>query len=172
VSLAVGRISQVLDPAVAAERDAQILRGEMPPPPESPALTGGALHGAAPPVGGLFPQARIASAAGDGLLHDVFGHGFLVVSAAGDPHAVLDANAEALLRAIGATVLWLGDEGPATFRDPSGATQAFFDEAGAAAMIVRPDHYVAGVARELSELPALIAELAAKMSVRASPLLV
>jgi hypothetical protein len=161
----------VLDPVVAAERDAKILAGEMPPPPESPTLTAGVLQlesdgSARSPVGGLFVQAPIESATGDGLLHDVFGHGFLVVSVAGDPRAAIDADAEAVLQAIGATVIWLGDAGPGAFRDPTGATQAFCDEAGAAAMVVRPDHYVAGATRDLSELSPLVVDLASKMSVR------
>jgi 2-polyprenyl-6-methoxyphenol hydroxylase-like FAD-dependent oxidoreductase len=170
-SLAVGRVSQVLDPVVAAERDAKILAGEMPPPPESPTLTAGVLQlesdgSARPPVGGLFVQAPIESATGDGLLHDVVGHGFLVVSVAGDPRAAIDADAEGALQAIGATVIWLGDAGPGAFRDPTGATQAFCDEAGAAAMVVRPDHYIAGAVRDLSELSPLVVDLASKMSVR------
>jgi hypothetical protein len=160
----------VLDPVVAAERDAKILAGEMPPPPESPTLTAGVLQLdsggiARPPVGGLFVQAPIESAVGNGLLHDVFGHGFLVVSAAGDPRAAIDADAEAVLRAVGATVIWLGDGGPGAFRDPTGATKAFCDEVGAAAVIVRPDHYVAGAVGDLSELSPLVADLAARMSV-------
>jgi 2-polyprenyl-6-methoxyphenol hydroxylase-like FAD-dependent oxidoreductase len=171
VSLAVGRVSHVLDPVVAAERDAKILAGEMPPLPDSPTLTAGVLQlepdgVAKPPVGGLFVQSAIESATGDGLLHDVFGHGFLVVSAAGDPRDAIDAEAEAVLRAIDATVIWLGDGGPGAFRDPTGAMKAFFEETGAAAMVVRPDHYVAGAVGELGELSPLVADLASKLSVR------
>jgi 2-polyprenyl-6-methoxyphenol hydroxylase-like FAD-dependent oxidoreductase len=173
ISLAVGRVSHVLDPIAAAERDAKILAGEMPPLPDSPTLTGGVLQpGAKAPVGGLFVQASIESAMGSGLLHDVVGHGFLVVSAAGDPRDAIDAEAEAVLRAIGATVIWLGDSGPGAFRDSTGATQAFFDDAGASAMVVRPDHYVAGTVADLSELSALVAELGSKMSMRSSARLV
>jgi 3-(3-hydroxy-phenyl)propionate hydroxylase len=172
VSLTVGRVSQVLDPAVAAERDAKILAGEMPPLPDSPTLTAGVLQlgsdgVATPPVGGLFVQAPVESAIGNGLLHDVFGHGFLVVSAAGDPRGAIDAQAEAALQAIGARVIWLGEGGgPTAFGDPTGATKAFFEDAGAAAVVVRPDHYIAGAVKDPGELSPLIAELAAKMSVR------
>jgi 3-(3-hydroxy-phenyl)propionate hydroxylase len=171
VSLAVGRVSHVLDAVVAAERDAKILAGEMPPLPDSPTLTAGVLKVGPegvprPPVGGLFVQAPIESAIGNGLLHDVFGHGFLVVSAGGDPHGAIDDEADAALRAIGAAVIWLGDDGPGSFMDPTGATKAFFAEVGAVAMVVRPDHYVAGAVGDLSELSALVLDLASKMSVR------
>ena len=44
----------------------------------------------------------------------------------------------------------------------------FAADAGAAAMVVRPDHYVAGAVTDLSELSALVAELAPKMSMRSS----
>jgi hypothetical protein len=173
VSLAVGRVSHVLDEVAAAERDARILAGDMPPLPESPSLGGGVLQAAAgPPAGGLFVQAPIESARGCGLLHDVAGHGFLIVSAAGDPAAAIEPEAEALLRAIGARLIWLGDGGAGSFRDPTGATRAFFEDAGAAAMVVRPDHYVAGAVADLSELSALVMELAAKMSIRSSAQLV
>jgi 3-(3-hydroxy-phenyl)propionate hydroxylase len=170
VSLAVGRVSQVLDPSAAAERDAKIRGGEMPPLPDSPTLTAGVVQldaggTARPPVGGLFIQAPIESETGDGLLHDVFGHGFLVVSVAGDPRAAIDADAEAVLQAIDATVIWLGDGGPGAFRDPSGATKAFCDAAGAAAMVVRPDHYIAGAVGDLGELSLLVADLASELSV-------
>jgi len=171
VSLAVGRVSHVLDPAVAAERDAKILAGEMPPLPDSPMLTAGVLQLAPdgiakPPVGRLFVQAPIESAMGNGLLHDVFGHGFLLVSAAGDPRAAIDADAEAVLQAIDATVIWLGDGCAGAFRDVTGATKAFCEEVGAAAMVVRPDHYIAGAVRDLGELSSLVLDLGSKLSVR------
>jgi 3-(3-hydroxy-phenyl)propionate hydroxylase len=173
VSLAVGRVSHVLDPVAAAERDARILAGEMPPLPDSPTLTDGVLQSdARAPIGGLFVQAPIESAKGSGLLHDVVGHGFLVVSAAGDPRPAIDAEAEAVLGAIGAAVIWLGEDDPGSFADPTGAIKAFFEDAGAAAMVVRPDHYVAGAVADLSELSTLIADLASKMSVRSSAQLV
>jgi 3-(3-hydroxy-phenyl)propionate hydroxylase len=170
-SLAVGRVSHVLDPVAAAERDAKILAGETPRLPAAPPLSAGVLQRgpegvARAPVGGLFVQAPIETGAGSGLLHDIVGHGFLVVSAAGDPRARITAHADALLRAIRATVIWLGDDGPGSFRDPTGATMAFFAEAGAAAMVVRPDHYVAGAVDDLGDLSGLVADLAAKMSVR------
>jgi 3-(3-hydroxy-phenyl)propionate hydroxylase len=169
VSLAVGRVSHVLDPVAAAERDAAILAGEMPPLPESPTLTGGVLQSdAKAPVGDLFVQAPVESAMGAGLLHDVAGHGFLIVSVAGDPRHAIDAEAEVVLAAIDANVIWVGEGGPGAFRDPTGATQAFFADAGASAMVVRPDHYVAGAVADLSELSALVAELAPKLSIRSS----
>jgi 3-(3-hydroxy-phenyl)propionate hydroxylase len=172
VSLAVGRVSHVLDPLAAAERDASILSGDMPPLPDSPALTAGVVQDEPlAPVGGLFVQAPIESEDGSGLLHDVVGHGFLVVCGS-DPRDAISEQTRALLRTLDATVIWLGDGGPGSFRDPTGATKAFLDDAGAAAMVVRPDHYVAGVVAELSALPALVAELAAKLSLRSSAQLV
>jgi hypothetical protein len=132
----------------------------------------GALQSDKAPVGGLFVQAPIEGAMGSGLLHDVVGHGFLVVSVAGDPRNFIDAEAEAMLDAIGAIVIRLGDKGPRTFTDPTGAVRAFFEEAAAAAMVVRPDHYVAGVVADLTELSALLADLAPKMSLRSSAQLV
>jgi 3-(3-hydroxy-phenyl)propionate hydroxylase len=173
VSLAVGRVSHVLDPAAAAERDAKMLAGEMPPLPDSPTLTSGVLQAdARPPVGGLFVQAPVQTVTHSGLLHDVFGHGFLLVSADGDPRAAIDAEAAAVLRSIDATVVWLGDEGARAFKDPTGATKAFFDEAGVAAVLVRPDHYVAGAVADLSELSELLAELGSTLSLRSSARLV
>jgi 2-polyprenyl-6-methoxyphenol hydroxylase-like FAD-dependent oxidoreductase len=168
-SLAVGRVSHVLDPVAAAERDTMILSGKMPPLPAPPILTTGILRVDSdavpvPPAGTQFVQAPIESAIGDGPLHEVVGHGFLVVSAAGDPRSEIDPQAESMLGAIGATVIWLGDgtqEG--SFRDPTGRTQAFFDDAGVAAVVVRPDYYIAGAVDDLADVSNLIQELAAKM---------
>jgi 2-polyprenyl-6-methoxyphenol hydroxylase-like FAD-dependent oxidoreductase len=168
-SLAVGRVSHVLDPVVAAERDAMILSGNMPPLPARPILRNGVVQVDSggvpvPPAGTQYVQALIETVTGDGLLHDVVGHGFLVVSAAGDPRSAIDSAAESVLDAIAATVLWLGDgDEEGSFRDPTGRTRAFFDEFGVAAVVVRPDYYVAGAVAELAELSDLIQELGTKM---------
>ncbi len=168
-SIAVGSISQVLDPVVAAERDDKLLSGDMPPLPPPPGLTAGVLsldpHGQpVPPAGTLFVQAPIESTMGDGLLHDVVGHGFLVVSAAGDPRTSIDADADSVLRTIGATVIWIGDGQDGSFRDPTGRMKAFFEESGLAVAVARPDYYVAGAVDDLDGLSELIHELGKKMA--------
>jgi 2-polyprenyl-6-methoxyphenol hydroxylase-like FAD-dependent oxidoreductase len=168
-SLAVGRVSHVLDPVVAAERDAMILSGNMPPLPAPPILSNGIVQVdpggvPVPPVGTQYVQALIETATGDGPLHDVVGHGFLVVSSAGDPRSAIDPPAESVLDAIAATVLWLGDgDEEGSFRDPTGRTRTFFDEFGVVAVVVRPDYYVAGAVAELADLSDLIQELGTKM---------
>ncbi len=44
------------------------------------------------------------------------------------------------------------------FADP--AVDAWLDEHGATAVILRPDHYVWGIARSVDELPGLVDQLA------------
>ena len=170
-SLAVGRVSHVLDPVLAAERDARILAGEGPALPPPPSLTTGILQMGddglpVAPAGTFFVQAPIESSMGDGLLHDVVGHGFLVVCAAGDPGPAIDADADAVLEALCAKTIWLGSGDGRSFRDPTGRTQAFFDDSGISAVIVRPDSYIAGAVHDLGELSGLIHDLGRDLGLR------
>src|SRR5690606_36634949 len=55
--------------------------------------------------------------------------------------------------------LWVGDGDRVVFPE----VDAWLDEHGAAAVTVRPDHYVWGIARDLDELPALVGQLARQL---------
>ncbi|RZU74951.1 3-(3-hydroxy-phenyl)propionate hydroxylase [Micromonospora kangleipakensis] len=168
-SITVGSISQVLDPEIAAARDAQLLAGELPPLPPPPRLISGALSCdgsglSRPPVGELFPQAEVNVGDRSGLLHDVVGHGFLLVSAGGPPN--LDDAARAVLQTLCARVLVLGDGTDGTVRDETGRIRAFFADNQISAALVRPDYYVSSAATTMDCASDAVREVAAPLSLR------
>jgi 3-(3-hydroxy-phenyl)propionate hydroxylase len=170
-SIAVGLISQVLDPDIAAERDAKLLSGDVPPLPAPPSLTSGALvtdgsGSSTPPVGELFPQAPVTVGDKHGLLHDVVGHGFLLISAA-DDESPLNGEARAVLERIDATVLRIGDGANGTLRDETGRIVAFLAETGTVVALIRPDYYVAGAVATVQDTSAMLAKVATALQVRA-----
>ena len=181
MSVELGKVICVTDPAQAAQRDAfMISQGADParilPPLPPSTLTGGVLHRSdrgepAPGAGVLTPQARVTYQGRTGLLDEVIGAGFLLVGVE-DPASVLDDGQKAFLNAIGAHVLHLVPAGaepePSAERrtagsnrviDIDGASLAHFATAGHVAALIRPDHYLFGSAHSLAEVPGLVDEL-------------
>lgn len=165
-----GRIICELDPGKAAARDAKMLSEKGDPPAVQyrqsliPGLAEGALcsdQGA--PVGMRFPQPRIASATGICLLDDVIGTSFRLVASS---DVALVEIPEALRRtviALDGVVLSLADTGSSqslgsgkwSIVEAEGVLSAWLREHGLLAALVRPDHYVFAVARQLSDLTAM-----------------
>ena len=156
LSLAMGRVSCELDPASAAERDARLRRAGVEPPP-FPHLEDGILTGA-PPSGSLAVQGFVEEGGRAGRLDDVIGPRFVVVSRGSDPRSQLDDQALSFLERIGARIVHLGD-GPADVRDVDGALTSWLSAHDASAIVIRPDAYVFGVARDAAGLHAVLAEL-------------
>ena len=161
LSITVGKISCTFDAEEARQRDDALLSGNAPPLPGFPTLAGGVLSPDAAgelhaPVGEFFVQAPVAGPPGEGLLHDVVGHGFLLVGADGDPRAALGEEELALLEWLGCRVWFLGESVDGGLADPIGAIAGWFEEHGIAAALVRPDYYVAGTVDEYAELPGLV----------------
>ena len=138
-----GGIIQTTDPAVAAQRDAEMANG--PPKMESlkPAL-GPGLHGAAPaPAGTLSRQPRLA----DGRRLD---------DAVGSRFALLRT------RRVAGNGNW-PESTIAAFGDDHAEVGAYLEVLGSDAVVIRPDRYILGVART----PAELAAVAAKIPLRA-----
>jgi 3-(3-hydroxy-phenyl)propionate hydroxylase len=152
---AIGRVICEQDPVAAAARDARILaegggaprtitRQEIVPP-----LTTGLLATQAKAANGtLFPQPWILRDGKRVLLDAVSGAGWRLVL---DGRHGLSAPADAHIDAI-----TIGGSGLA---EESGVAARWFDRHGCSAALVRPDHYVYGVAADAPELAALLAEL-------------
>jgi 3-(3-hydroxy-phenyl)propionate hydroxylase len=146
LAVRLGDVIQTTDAAVAAERDRRFAAGspeifEFPAPGLGPGLHGG---GGAP-VGQPFPQPELA----DGrLLDEATGTRFCVLGR----RAMLD-SADTATRAAwqAADVAEIDDSHPAI-----GAWLAAND---AAAVLVRPDRYIAGTARDAGGLALLTAHL-------------
>ena len=129
-AIGLGRMICMLDPAMAAQRDAGLLAmraaGQMPPPPLLPTLDQGCLMGG-PESGALFFQPLV-----DGQrLDDILGDGAWLISAgplAGHPATIGHFP--------------IGSDQLAAFNVP---LQAWLAERNVEAVLVRPDRHVFGI---------------------------
>ncbi|CCD84459.1 putative FAD-binding monooxygenase; putative 3-(3-hydroxy-phenyl)propionate hydroxylase [Bradyrhizobium sp. ORS 285] len=153
---AIGRVICEQEPVAAAARDARILaegggsprtitRQEIVPP-----LTTGLLASKPSAANGtLFPQPWILRDGGRALLDTITGTGWRLVL---DGTAPIDsATAPADI-----TTIIVGGSG---LHEESGVVARWFERHGCRAALVRPDHYVYGVAKDAPELAALLSEL-------------
>jgi 2-polyprenyl-6-methoxyphenol hydroxylase-like FAD-dependent oxidoreductase len=161
MSVAMGQISCVLDPAAAAARDVALRSGELPPPPPLPRLGPGAHlgtegEGVSRLAGGLAVQGTISQVRhGDtytGRTGDVLGPGFVLVIDGPLPDGVAARAAEFDVRLAA-----LGD----TVTDVDGELTGWLRGAGAAAVLVRPDGYVFGSAPDAGGAAGLLDALEA-----------
>jgi 3-(3-hydroxy-phenyl)propionate hydroxylase len=167
ISIAVGKISCMTKPKEAAARDEAFLSGTVPPLPAFPQLSAGIIEAgaAASAAGQLFVQSTIALDGRTGLLHDVLGHGFLVVGRDDDPRRSLQPHHVEVLDRIGARSAWISDVGDSEgFADTTGAVKDFFAAHKAAVCIVRPDYYIYGACTHEDELGAMVDRLASRLS--------
>lgn len=146
MSIFLGKIICVPDPAAAAERDRDFFEGRVPPPPPFPGLTGGLLrHEASGAIsdgaGLLSPHVDLETDGVRKRLDEVTGGGFLLIGREFDPSKVLDADAAEAMAMIGGRFLHVGEGGMA---DAEGRLDAFLDARGWDVMIVRPDFYIYG----------------------------
>ena len=162
MSIYLGKIICIPDPQAAADRDQAFLSGDAEPAPPFPQLVGGLLHretsGALQVGAGLLsPHVELAYGDERVRLDDLTGGNasFVVISRAFDAEAVLDAHHRAALATVGAVYLQLG----CSMRDLDGRLVGFLRAQGWTSMIVRPDYYVYGGARDHDGLRALAADL-------------
>lgn len=147
-SLAAWSMMVESDPEKVAARDAYLRSGHAEFPPLPPLLDG-VLHrerdgSVAWPSGALGPQGRVRLDGRDGLLDDLVGFGFQLISA--EPlDDVLDPGRVQRLQAIGVRVVVLGS-GPGQAQDLDGTYTRFLAEHGATAFLGRPDFYLFGLA--------------------------
>jgi 3-(3-hydroxy-phenyl)propionate hydroxylase len=154
------------DPAKAAGRDAYLRSGEAHVPP-MPTLTTGTLQRntdgeVAIPVGALSPQGKVRIGDREGLLDDLVGFGFQLISSFPLDDVLTEAQRDALAL-IGAKVLVLGD-GDGQMIDLDGTYADFLAEHRIGAFISRPDFYVFGTADSPSDVSALVEDLLQQLS--------
>ena len=159
----IGRNICERDPAKARARDADLIAlagGSVKSVPRQdliPPLDCGLLAPAAAAANGaLFPQPRVKADGKSMLLDDVAGHGLRLMLGAD-----ADAGRVAALKSVkrcGAQVVQVGGKG---WPEEDGIAAAWFARHGAVAALVRPDHYVYGVASTLEGIEALAASFAA-----------
>jgi 3-(3-hydroxy-phenyl)propionate hydroxylase len=155
----IGRLICERDPAVARARDAKLLEaagGTIQTVPRQqliPPLAGGFLsHASAHAANGsIFPQPRIMRGGKASLLDDVVGGGFRIVT-----------NGNIAVRSKGLKVVRIG-AGEGCLREMDGVAAAWFARHACVAALVRPDHYVYGVAADAAGLDRLIEEFHAAL---------
>jgi 3-(3-hydroxy-phenyl)propionate hydroxylase len=170
---AIGRVICERDPVAATARDAKILaegcgkprtimRQEIVPPLTC-GLLAGTLHAA---NGTLFPQPWLEIAGGRALLDAACGTGLRLVLEGGSELARSSAIA-AQATAMGLRIIRIADTAadapPDAVREQSGVMARWFGRHDCTAAIVRPDHYVYGVACEANELAAMLSDLASQL---------
>jgi hypothetical protein len=166
LSVALGRIICVADPAEAAARDARAIGEvrarntliEAPLPP----LGSGCFAEGTLAAGQLFVQDTVRRHGVTGRFDDVVGRGFVLAGPSGDPAAALDAESAAWFAALGGFSAHVAPGAP--IDDVNGGYARWFAALGAAVALVRPDFAVFGAAAKLEEAGALVRALRARLA--------
>ena len=173
--MAIGHVICERDPVAAEARDIRILaEGDGRPrtltrqeivPPLQKGLLAFPLH---PAHGTLFPQPWIRTAVGRRLLDVAAGTGWrLVLDERSAPDITADMRAN--LTRLGVRLIRVRSADAADQADhdalaeEDGVLAAWFDRHGCRAAIVRPDHYVFGVASDEATLGKMLTELAGRL---------
>jgi 3-(3-hydroxy-phenyl)propionate hydroxylase len=166
---AIGHVICERDPDAAAARDERILaeggghprsitRQEIVPPLQTGLLAFPlcAAHGT------LFPQPWIRTAEGRRRLDSIAGAGWRLVL---DTRSELELSPDlqAIMTRLDIRPIRIGPAADDVLTEEDGVLAAWFDRHDCRAAIVRPDHYVFGVASETSALDALLTDLAERL---------
>jgi flavoprotein hydroxylase len=166
LSVALGRVICVADPAEAEARDrrmiAEAAAQAAPIDPTLSPLGPGCFAPGSPAAGQLFVQDLVRHRGVSGLFDDVVGRGFALVSPAGDPAAALDAESAAWLASLGGLTAHVAPGAPV--EDAKGGYARWFARHAAEVALVRPDFAVFGTAAGLSGASALVRALRARLA--------
>ena len=160
----IGRTICERDVAKARSRDAGLIaqvggsvksvpRQDLIPPLDNGLLAADAPHAA---NGTLFPQPRVKVEGRSLLLDDVAGHGLRLILGADADAGKMAASKP--VKQCDARVVQVGGKG---WPEEDGIVAAWFARHGAVAALVRPDHYVYGIASTLREIDALATSFSA-----------
>ncbi|KZD24940.1 bifunctional 3-(3-hydroxy-phenyl)propionate/3-hydroxycinnamic acid hydroxylase [Tardiphaga robiniae] len=166
---AIGHVICERDPDAAAARDERILaegggqprtitRQEIVPPLQT-GLLAFPLHAA---HGTLFPQPWIRTAEGRRRLDSVAGTGWRLVLDMRN-ELELSPDLQAIMTQLDIRPIRIGPATDDVLTEEDGVLAAWFDRHDCRAAIVRPDHYVFGIASETSALDALLTDLAERL---------
>jgi 2-polyprenyl-6-methoxyphenol hydroxylase-like FAD-dependent oxidoreductase len=160
-SMELGKVICIPDVAEAAARDtamiAQAEQGQALKPPRSLSLGAGILRSGDGRAGELFVQGRVSTADRTGLFDDVVGRGWTLIARDGSPLDALSPDAARAFAEIGGVAAQVGRSSPVT--DVDGVYEKWFDEAGVAVVLQRPDFYVFGTAADLGGANELVLDL-------------
>ena len=162
-AIAAGRYICERDPAVARKRDETLRAAMGKPAPGSasdliPPIRAGIIDDngeGRPGTGARFIQPFVSFNGRRMLLDDATGGGFRLLASSADVVANLTETELESFRKIGGQILAIGD----AVSDIDGDIAAWFTAHGAAAVVVRPDFYVYGIALDSADLARLMATL-------------
>ena len=118
--------------------------------------------------GTLFPQPRILSKSGEQLLDEVTGYGWSIILD-GRRVSLADVEESWMKRKAWIKPFSIGGDG---MRERDGVVAAWFGRNGCVAAVVRPDHYVFGIAADFAAIAKLTREASHRLSEpRAEPAL-
>ena len=167
-AIAAGRYICERDPAAAAKRDASLRAAMGKPAPASasdliPPIRAGVVdRDGRPGTGARFIQPFVEYGYRRMLLDDATGSGFVLLTTSVDMLSGPDGQQRDALGRIGVATFVIGDAaGPfPALSDTEGRLGAWFAAHDAAAVMLRPDRYIYGIAGGPGELARLIANLA------------
>jgi 2-polyprenyl-6-methoxyphenol hydroxylase-like FAD-dependent oxidoreductase len=182
MSVELGNVICLTDPAAVAARDEVMLKAEGRPevalPPIPPPVLGPGVLATGPDgtpagiAGQLSPQGRVRTADGTtGRFDQVVGTGFVLLSGRDLINELSESTRVSLAR-LGAHVVAIlpADADPAedaagtgAVADVDGSYRGWLDAAGYEAVVIRPDYYVFGGVASAADLPALLDELFGKL---------
>lgn len=167
-SMALGEVICLSDPAAAADRDramrADLAAGIERPPRPLPRL-GPGLHRDDAGGGLLSIQAEVAGGRRRGLFDDIVGAGGVLLLARPDLHTSLSDGHTRLLDSLGWPIVALADaRGPGHLVDTTGAYGKWLSDLEAVAVLVRPDHYIYGIAADQPGVGGLVDSLRADLA--------
>jgi FAD binding domain len=168
MSMFLGKIICIPDPAKAAERDEAFFSGRVPPPAPFPCLTDGLLRrdgsGAVQaPAGLLGPHGTMRRDNLTGRFDDLTGIGFILVSRNARTEAALGGSQKAFLDALGARRVLVVPDGsetsPSALVDLDDKFLPFMERHAIDTMLVRPDYYLYGAVSDVSDVKQLVDDL-------------
>jgi 2-polyprenyl-6-methoxyphenol hydroxylase-like FAD-dependent oxidoreductase len=160
-----GRLQTLRDPVAAAERDRRLLAQRAarraPEKIRFPGLGPGFLADASGAgQGELSPQGVVSDGSRRGLLDEVTGGGFHLLTTAETGRALETDSTVGELRAAGVRVVVLNrTPSDGQLHDVDGTYHRWFARLGCTAVLVRPDFYVYGTAADAETARALATEL-------------
>ncbi|WP_329159153.1 bifunctional 3-(3-hydroxy-phenyl)propionate/3-hydroxycinnamic acid hydroxylase [Streptomyces anulatus] len=186
LSVRLGRLICVTDPAAAADRDrAMTARPTGPARPSEPARPTGPARSASPlgerlargfladdggpPAGELMGQVRLTGPDGPGPADSVLGPGFVLLCRENLADTLSPAALETL-RVVSVRVVTVlradagSAPGPNTVLDTDGRCLPWLESIPAGAVLIRPDRYLFGAAPDADGLAALIADFRRRLS--------